>query len=970
MKYIYIFTTLMMLCAQMNSFGQKVFKIVFSQSDFNIEKVDGMIRIDTELQDRMAVGNEHTPHLPYFSYRVLLPSGTNSTKYKAEYVSEPIMENVDIESIPQSFPTNQIIEYKRSSASESVLTPVLYDKVNELYDYRYALFSVTPFIYDAKNKQLSFVSEIRITIPELDDLSTDESTEPDDYRYREIKELVINKEDILRLYPEQMMRATATSGEQIDYLIITADSLVDSFDKLARWKIKKGIRTKVVGLSEVYEDYLSIDSEPLRIKSYIYDLYTNNNVRFVLLGGDAQIVPAQMCEVRLIGTIKSESPSDLFYACFNGTFDWDSNNNGILAESSDNINLTPQVYLTRIPVRSHNEISNYVNKVVNYETLPLMNNYVKKILMAGVGESSVECVSKSIAHCQGDAQYNSSISPYWNGNRDYFYDTGNSFSGGSSYELNVDNFKAQLNSNYHIVDMFCHGNRCVWELENGYFFNKDAKSLTNNGYSIIVTNACHTNAFDDPDDCLSSAFLRNENGGGIAYFGSSRYGCLSNYYNYNPSLQYNAYFYRKLFNGASTLEYPYSFGVVATEAKRHYVDLLNVIEERFLYLMLTINPMGDPEMPIYTENPSQFSGATVTRSGNNLTVSTGGVSGCTIAVTSADKGETYFTVAKNVSSRTFTNVPKFCHVVITKHNYKPYTALNTDISGLYISGDSIISSMSTYYIPNLPAGATVTWTCNNPGANVQSDVPEENQCQVSKHSSSDFFYHATLYAVIKVEDTVITTLTKYISTNFIVSGHYQQDACVFNGVSNASIPSTSLQTTAMFVHQGCIVRVYSSDFSGKTITYSGATPSYWYFDGNNTINFSLPYSASGYPFYINVPSSAPSISGRLIFVALPGGSFSSSNALWISASGNNAYKLSLFRLDDTYTEESDQKREYAQSDTWSLDVFSLANGQRMVSEKIAGVLEYTLDTTGWKPGIYIVRVEINGEILTEKITVR
>lgn len=51
-------------------------------------------------------------------------------------------------------------------------------------------------------------------------------------------------------------------------------------------------------------------------------------------------------------------------------------------------------------------------------------------------------------------------------------------------------------------------------------------------------------------------------------------------------------------------------------------------------------------------------------------------------------------------------------------------------------------------------------------------------------------------------------------------------------------------------------------------------------------------------------------------------------------------------------------------------MFSLANGQRMVSEKIAGVLEYTLDTTGWKPGIYIVRVEINGEILTEKITVR
>jgi hypothetical protein len=78
---------------------------------------------------------------------------------------------------------------------------------------------------------------------------------------------------------------------------------------------------------------------------------------------------------------------------------------------------------------------------------------------------------------------------------------------------------------------------------------------------------------------------------------------------------------------------------------------------------------------MWTDIPSYFINAAVSINETDVTVNTGGTSGCTIVLTSAnDNGQSYFDVAKNVSSHTFTNIDLLqpYNVTITKHNYIPY----------------------------------------------------------------------------------------------------------------------------------------------------------------------------------------------------------------------------------------------------------------------------------------------------------
>ncbi|MCK4251377.1 hypothetical protein KAX97_08005, partial [candidate division WOR-3 bacterium] len=70
------------------------------------------------------------------------------------------------------------------------------------------------------------------------------------------------------------------------YLIITHDNFYDAIQPLADWKHKKGMRTKVVKLSET-------GSSASQIKDYIEDAYNNWQIppEFLLLVGAPNYLP-------------------------------------------------------------------------------------------------------------------------------------------------------------------------------------------------------------------------------------------------------------------------------------------------------------------------------------------------------------------------------------------------------------------------------------------------------------------------------------------------------------------------------------------------------------------------------------------------------------------------------------------------------------------------------------------------------
>ena len=75
-------------------------------------------------------------------------------------------------------------------------------------------------------------------------------------------------------------------------LILTTDSLKSGFEPLKNAHDAKGLNTVIKTLTDVGS------SDPEDIRDFIRDEYINNNIEYVLLGGDDDIVPARQLNVR------------------------------------------------------------------------------------------------------------------------------------------------------------------------------------------------------------------------------------------------------------------------------------------------------------------------------------------------------------------------------------------------------------------------------------------------------------------------------------------------------------------------------------------------------------------------------------------------------------------------------------------------------------------------------------------------
>lgn len=84
---------------------------------------------------------------------------------------------------------------------------------------------------------------------------------------------------------------SASTGAQIDYVIITDSSLFESFLPLARYKNETGLATDIHLMEDIRTSYAGRDDGE-RLREYLQDFYAQGG-RYVLLGGDETIVPVR-----------------------------------------------------------------------------------------------------------------------------------------------------------------------------------------------------------------------------------------------------------------------------------------------------------------------------------------------------------------------------------------------------------------------------------------------------------------------------------------------------------------------------------------------------------------------------------------------------------------------------------------------------------------------------------------------------
>lgn len=162
---------------------------------------------------------------------------------------------------------------------------------------------------------------------------------------------------------------------QPDMLIITNDDLFSSASILANHHIQKnGLSTKVVKVSEIYNEFSNGTPDISAIRNFVRMIYdkAGNNIadfpQYLLLFGDASYDYKNRKPDNTNFVPTYESPSSLdpissfntddYYGCL------DENEGGSLTDNNDRLD----VAIGRLPVKNNNEAQDVVAKIINYQS--------------------------------------------------------------------------------------------------------------------------------------------------------------------------------------------------------------------------------------------------------------------------------------------------------------------------------------------------------------------------------------------------------------------------------------------------------------------------------------------------------------------------------------------------------------------------------------------------------------------------
>lgn len=288
---------------------------------------------------------------------------------------------------------------------------------------------------------------------------------------------------------------------------------------------------------------------------------------------------------------------------------------------------------------------------------------------------------------------------------------------------------------------------------------------------------------------------------------------------------------------------------------------------------------------------------------------------------------------------------------------------------IYITGPSLVCDSVVYSIGNLPADYNVVWSKQNISATMYltQNSPSTNQCTVKRIPGVPC--KINLKASIYYNGVLCFQLTKELYSLASSFGTFSQQSCTYYNVLHPAITSKPVKTDeANFVHQGCLVTVNSMYIrKGVTITHTGVTPVDWYVNyDSNYLVFSLPLLSGGIPFNILITGEQSCGDANILFFSATGNGNLSQNLLVVEPYENH-YVLNIEH--NQIPSESIELESYTRDLKWQLEVYSGQTGRKMVDHQVNGSC-FSLDTSNWESGLYVIRVVVDDEVLTQKITVK
>lgn len=271
---------------------------------------------------------------------------------------------------------------------------------------------------------------------------------------------------------------------------------------------------------------------------------------------------------------------------------------------------------------------------------------------------------------------------------------------------------------------------------------------------------------------------------------------------------------------------------------------------------------------------------------------------------------------------------------------------------MVVKGPNKIISSATYHLQNLPSGMYITWSLSdNYYQNYLQQNANDNTCTINRIPGHEL-NNATLTAIVRKNGHIVCYISKTINTGNGFDGTY------YNGQATVPVDLPS----PLYVLPGTLVTITSVNLVGATANQNGgnATPTSWSFNSSAGI------------LQVGMPASA----GKTVVAR-------------VTCPGGNVYNLPIMTKDDisTYTMSLamagsmieislnpnntllPSEKHLLNGEVWTLKSINATTGEEVFEQKISDT-SYSINTTGWKPGVYIINAYVGDTKLSNKVIVK
>jgi len=569
-----------------------------------------LVRFDSESMmvryadfQTLAVG--HRLVLPSVTRYIRLDDPSRVPMISTLVPSGPVIGSVsvdDLRDIPTSDATLTYLDYDRLISDRPGTQPVeVIDRIT-IGETTYLRLSVTPVSVDTDGR-LTFNGEIFVYL---------------DGALLESSRLLTAEQLPVTTDKKRYSSTTAGSADVIKYLIVTSPALIDACQLLADYKNSTGINTEVVSINDILAGQTGRDDAE-KLRNYLKDFYTDRGI-YLLLAGDETQLPIRYAypnSAYSMPPLAEQQICDLYFGDLTG--EWDVDNDGVWGEKYiDQADLTPELYVGRLPFSTADEMGRYVDKLIRYETDPGAGD-------AGYVENVFFFSSDQMRDYGTIGQHGLVAEAFGN---NFAIDTANGVEYSSGEDPNPTNIAADevepiLDQGYGVVNIISHGSYSTFGVRtSGYndwpksYFTTD-NSLSEHGLidrltpnhnsALYYSVGCDNGAFDmdqppfnQTNRNLVEALLALESAGAVAFVANSRWGWV----------------------GASHYLHKAFFDSLWAHPDRPAVAAMYASKAAYYYyrdLAYGQNFYGDPTLRIYSQTPDWLD-LTVTPQANQTVV--------------------------------------------------------------------------------------------------------------------------------------------------------------------------------------------------------------------------------------------------------------------------------------------------------------------------------------------------------------